>query len=242
MRADLLRRQPASVVVCLLCSHNSVDREGTCKAEIRLGPFSNKFRFCGCKCEFPVAATTNTFAVTELLRAALEHPELAEGHIRQAMEMLSAATTAAESEGAMPMLTFICDVCHVQQHAAGLCANRGRQRLRCQFDRRHSDRCGFADGHAGERYLAVAGEGQPQTISYAEHMEQQLSIVDALLAPIDDDAPATAAGAQDGIDEHAARVADIVQAMTRCSPAAMEDLKLALAEFAEEIKRQAIEP
>jgi hypothetical protein len=44
------------------------------------------------------------------------------------------------------------------------------------------------------------------------------------------------------IDELADRVAEIIQAQTRCSEAARDDLKFALAEFADEIKRQAIEP
>jgi hypothetical protein len=44
------------------------------------------------------------------------------------------------------------------------------------------------------------------------------------------------------IDGHARLIADIVQAQTLCSDRAAEDLKNALAEFAEEIKRQAVEP
>jgi hypothetical protein len=44
------------------------------------------------------------------------------------------------------------------------------------------------------------------------------------------------------IEGHARVIADIVQAQTRCSYQAADDLKNALAEFAEEIKRQAIEP
>ena len=44
------------------------------------------------------------------------------------------------------------------------------------------------------------------------------------------------------IDTLARRIAEIIQAQTRCSETARYDLELALAEFAEEIKRQAIEP
>lgn len=44
------------------------------------------------------------------------------------------------------------------------------------------------------------------------------------------------------IDELAGRIAEIIQAQNRISEAAKDDLKLALAEFADEIKRQAIEP
>jgi hypothetical protein len=55
---ESLLQQPATseLRICTFCFHNDVDREGTCKAEIRLGPFSNKFRFCGCKCVFPAQA------------------------------------------------------------------------------------------------------------------------------------------------------------------------------------------
>jgi hypothetical protein len=44
------------------------------------------------------------------------------------------------------------------------------------------------------------------------------------------------------IEGHARVIADIVQAQTRCSDRAMLDLMNALAEFALEIKRQAVEP
>lgn len=44
------------------------------------------------------------------------------------------------------------------------------------------------------------------------------------------------------IDNLAERIAEIIQAQTRCSEAAKDDLKLALAEFADEVKRQAVEP
>lgn len=49
-------------------------------------------------------------------------------------------------------------------------------------------------------------------------------------------------GEADPIWEQIERVAEIIQTMTRCSESAKYDLKLALAEFAEEVKRQAIEP
>lgn len=45
----------------------------------------------------------------------------------------------------------------------------------------------------------------------------------------------------DQIDHHASLIAGIIQTMTRCSNAAAQDLKQALAEFADEIKREAIE-
>lgn len=44
------------------------------------------------------------------------------------------------------------------------------------------------------------------------------------------------------IEAHADRIAEIIQAQTRCSEQAKGDLRLALAEFAEEIKRQVLEP
>jgi hypothetical protein len=44
------------------------------------------------------------------------------------------------------------------------------------------------------------------------------------------------------IEGHARMIADIVQAQTLCSDRATDDLRNALAEFAQEIKRQAIEP
>jgi hypothetical protein len=47
---------------------------------------------------------------------------------------------------------------------------------------------------------------------------------------------------EERIEGHARLIADIVQAQTRCSNQATNDLKNALAEFANEIKRQAIEP
>jgi len=44
------------------------------------------------------------------------------------------------------------------------------------------------------------------------------------------------------IDQHADLIAEIVQNMTNRSETARYDLKLALAEFADEIIRQAVEP
>jgi hypothetical protein len=53
---------------------------------------------------------------------------------------------------AMPTLPFVCDRCHVQQHADGICANCGSWRLRPQS---------AATG---------AGKGEPRWCAYQEHV------------------------------------------------------------------------